>query len=310
MQLSPRLRHLYFISCAPAPTTAARHRKRYRSPCQMTDKRPRSAAPAARKRYVRPAAAIERGGGFYLPGISGARLRQFAGVTVLSLLLVNHGAMNWHEGAHSLVDALLTPPAWDEWVSVLAAATLLGVGLAEQRVQQKIAAATPASAVAAPSPSSPPASADAQNTDVDTAASAAVAFVLQGIHSLFDESLPYIAVILRPDTRTVVAHTVSAGAGALRLTDDAPVTLGEVIARVLQARRGIYLDRFDSVPASVEFPFIAPARPASAVVEWCGDNAGTPDAASALILLLASTQPDAFPAAHRRWLRALSRRLH
>ena len=281
----------------------------------MTDKRPRSAAPAARKLYVRPAAAIERGGGFYLPGISGARLRQFAGATVLSLLLVNHGAMNWHEGTHSVVDALLTPPAWNEWVSVLAAATLLGVGLTEQRVQQTMAAATLASAVAAPSPPSPPASAAAQSTDVDTAASAAVAFVSQGIHNLFDESLPYVAVILRPDTRTVVAHTASAAAGAaaLRLTDDAPVALGEIIARVVQARRGIYLDRFDNVPASAEFPFIAPARPASAVVEWCGDNTGTPDAAAAAaacILLLASTQPDAFSAAHRRWLRALSRRLH
>jgi len=82
------------IQASPHPFTSSR------ISCQSADPvRLFSASPDNQKErkigrkegvYVRPSAAIERGSGFFVPGLEGPKVRLFGGVVLLVLLAVNH----------------------------------------------------------------------------------------------------------------------------------------------------------------------------------------------------------------------------
>lgn len=65
--------------------------------------------------YMRPSAAIEKGGGFFIPGLEGERLRVFVSLAVLGLL-----ALNRFPGYDAAVSQLVS-----ESIGALAATALL-----------------------------------------------------------------------------------------------------------------------------------------------------------------------------------------
>lgn len=109
------------------------------------DRRRRAATRTAtaqwRNLYVRPSAAIERGGGFYVPGLEGGRLRILVGALIGALLALNHAVGGGGGGRGIVVDGpamrALLALRISESVAACAVVALLALGVVEEAEEQQ-----------------------------------------------------------------------------------------------------------------------------------------------------------------------------
>ncbi|CAM9652363.1 unnamed protein product [Scytosiphon promiscuus] len=125
-------------SLSRAPVPASRVRRRLSSPLRMTTKKnPQSGV----TNYRRPSAAIERGGGFFVPGLEGFRLRFVLAAVILGLLSLDGLSR----------PGMTTSQVVSEVLAGLAGVSLFVQALVDQQLERAVATRREAMAAAAAS---------------------------------------------------------------------------------------------------------------------------------------------------------------
>ncbi|GAB0491515.1 hypothetical protein MMPV_002769 [Pyropia vietnamensis] len=204
--------------------------------------------------YKRPSAAIERGGGFFIPGLRGPRLRAAVAVAIVTGLAVNHGTVG------------VVAAAGGESAASLARSEVLGVGgvlvvLATLVVVGGVRS-TPSSAATA-------IAAAGSATPNGGAASSS------GLPPVVEAELAWAAATLTDLTPATAVLVIAADGTPLVVTgpvDTAAITAaaagGPVLTRVAAERRGVYVADGAALPPGVDLPFEGVANGARS---WAAD---------------------------------------
>jgi len=235
--------------------------------------------------YRRPAKAVEKGGGFYVPGLEGDRLRLSVATLVLGALSLNHiGSAE--------------PIAESQQIS-----ESIGVGLALWTLGQIIVERTGAARSSAPAVESDTSAAGAQQrsalavddiTDDLEAATAAEFFWASRVGL---ESTRARAVFLAKKSGEVVARcSTSPELGRVHLGDSAAQALSETVSTKSEAEKVLEAGRALQACLATGGGQV----PAAALCAQAGDQ---------LCLVALSDRPDAFEAEDAQWLATLAARI-
>ncbi|BAM79343.1 hypothetical protein CYME_CME124C [Cyanidioschyzon merolae strain 10D] len=260
--------------------------------------------------YSRPSAAVERGGGFYVPGLDGPQLRFLLGLTCLFLLALNHfvsaDGVDWDvlgQWSALRTSELLATAAAVSLVSVArleASATRQRESAAETRTELPFATDDFAKGDTAPAPIS-----DATGLN----------FLVRALANLLEIRVPIVIVLVNGANGEIRLLHASRDV-ALAVRAEAAVTgastrvhdYGEIVARVLEAQRGICIANLEELPPEVCFPFLEPGRPGGAIVEPLRGSSGSPVqrlGSGDWLLVIATPIPAALTNTDYRWVRAL-----
>ncbi|KAA8494103.1 hypothetical protein FVE85_4078 [Porphyridium purpureum] len=204
--------------------------------------------------YKRPSIAIEKGGGFYIPGLEGPRLRIFIGTVAGLLLTWNHSSgpglnASWH--------TLLS-----ESVAALAALSLLSIAF-KQMNAPAVPSAQSSNAQNVSAGATPVADTDANSSGFDEGG---IPLNIQPmsrdstgtieqwlVESVVDLTIMDCCAIVKEQADQ--AATVSGNVGRIRSLS-AGEDLGEVIRRVKAEGQSLYLDNLSTLPPGVDIPFV------------------------------------------------------
>lgn len=273
--------HPLFISVAPLhPRTskvATCHRRRYVYMAKKSAPPP----PVKSSFYKNPSKAIEKGGGFYIPGLRGPRLRYFVSAVSATLLTLNHVASPHVKTPTLTISECLTA------VAVLAVfATALVDTFTESISNENRKADKPSVTTT-----------KATNVLNNTAAEGDDGQRSQVYNQAADKWALASCISLTP-----VTHIAAFRSGELIIaTDNVDTSLspGPIIQRVQQEARAFYIADTSELPPDVTLPFFGDG-PWSAYVVPVEDGAVAFAVPAGGIGLLA---------ADRRWLGAVAPRL-
>ncbi|CAN8068668.1 unnamed protein product [Agarophyton chilense] len=253
----------------PTPALPTRTVLRRASLTRRSAPRAKAPPPSAKPIfYKNPSKAIEKGGGFYVPGLRGPRLRFAVASVVATLLTANH-----------VVTAVAQPPHTLLTSEALAAAAVLAVFVTALRDSKRPApdrtsAPSPPAPVVAPAAPVPP-----QRTGAESSVPTP------------PNSIWPIAVCTDLTPVTHVAHFTN---GVLRSSTPnvaSRVAPGTAVDRVLNESRSIYISDSSTLPAHVTLPFLAEGVWSVFLVP----NEGG-------VVAFAKSGTDALSVDHRRWL--------
>ncbi|KAK4532992.1 hypothetical protein CCYA_CCYA14G3849 [Cyanidiococcus yangmingshanensis] len=260
--------------------------------------------------YARPSAAVERGGGFYVPGLDGPQLRFLLGLLCLLLLATNH--LLSEAGSSEDLASSWTPLQTSEVLAALASICVITLAqlearAPEERAEQRATTSEPSASIVAMRAETGPRSAGAHTRGLRVLAMA--------LANLFEPRVPILALVFHGNTGHVIElHASPALSIALRIQkSDSPNKYhvsdrGEIIDRVLEAGRGIYIPDMTEIPTTACFPFLEPMRPGGALLEPLHRTAGSLAehlASGTWLLLVVTPVPKVLTSSDYRWLRAL-----
>lgn len=182
--------------------------------------------------YKNPSKAIEKGGGFFIPGLRGPRLRVFVSAVAVSLLTVNHFA------SFQTADAQPVSFAVSEVLSLIAAASVAVsayVDLSGSAESDSPSAVSDAKTPIAPQVAS----------KVETVSDAALTELLSWTGRVAKDLTP------------VEHFTVFDGEGLV--FSDSPVSdkrPGKAVMRVAKEDKSIFIADSSALPAGIDFPFL------------------------------------------------------
>ena len=268
MRLAITLTLLWPTSALQLPTLPVVHRA---SPPIMMAKKPPPARPGY---YARPSAAVEQGGGFYVPGLEGSRLRVVA-AAVLSAALVFNRVLSPGEPASSQIVS--------EVLGAVGCAIIFVQSAAQQAIEREMEQDALRAAFAARLK-------DTQELS-DAVSSTARARWAAG-------------ALLRVTSARAVVWTASDGSLLMRFgrfpdSDGVAADGADASLRSLLPSPNMQSAVLAELGASGRAPPPLPSNAASVAVCSCGDG----------VLALASEQPSAFTEKHLGWLQSCARYL-
>lgn len=276
----------------------------------------RAEPPVKSSFYKNPSKAIEKGGGFYIPGLRGPRLRLFVGVVAAALLALN---------ASGDVSDFITGQSLDLPLSyfvscsmgVIAATVVLSSAYSDLQIEN----GGPDTQQETPSPTGPSqsvsqsmsnlASRDRKGPSVPKSdavgddaswASSVLRDMLPGRGGLWvfrttDNDELELECAFRDNDAVDVSST---------LDTDVAVSAGPVVERVAKELRTLYVDKASTLPEGITFPFLDPSDDWSVLVDPLdGDTRHVVVVARAVD----GNSSDVFSASNRRWAQFFARRV-
>lgn len=266
---------------------ATRRRPRRVVPAAAT---PPPAAPKVKSSYYKnPSKAIEKGGGFFIPGLQGPRLRVFVGVVTGALLGVNHAALSPDAGYTASL-------AVSEFIATAAA----GAVLLTAAVDIAAESAPLAASIAAPSEAVDSGAEKLLVSPVDALQLEALADDLEWVSAVSADLVQVTSFVLFSGARQVFSR------GVARATEP-----GAAVERVGQEGRALYVDDSSALPPEIDFPFLGAGVWSVFMVPAV--LAGV-DAAESHVAVFATEKRDGvtdptFSAQDRTWLSQVVKRL-
>lgn len=242
-------------------------------PCFMAGKAPPPVKPSF---YKNPSKAIEKGGGFFIPGLRGPRLRYFVSVVSVSLLTLNHIASPQAQSNTLLLS---------ECLALLAALTVFTTAVVDTIAESETSSlrATnrlPVRAVVTTNSTQLSAEAVSQESSQTTAWALAVCTDL-----------------------TSATHVAAFRAGSVVVaTENVQISApqGSVIDRVISKSRSLYIANSADLPEDVTIPFLEDGSWSAFIV---------PVADGAVTFAVRASPSSGFSVEDRRWLEAFAPRL-
>lgn len=184
--------------------------------------------------YKNPSKAIEKGGGFYIPGLRGPRLRIAVSTLSCALLSLNHLTAGAEAAQKSLQAS--------ETIAATAAFAVLATALADIAEERREAAP------AAKAPVDPIGETVARQETPETATAAPgdVAEDVLWSTAVSADLTGATAFAVCRDGQVVHASGLAVG----------DVASGEAVSRVTQERRAVYIDDTGTLPPDVTLPFL------------------------------------------------------
>jgi Cofactor assembly of complex C subunit B, CCB2/CCB4 len=244
--------------------------------------------------YKNPSKAIEKGGGFYIPGLRGPRLRYFVGAAVLALIAANLRASALPLAAQPR--SLLVSTA----IGVAGALAVIATAVQDSSAE----AAEEAAAIAAARTANPETSRSVASALRESAPSAA-------LRAAAVDELAWVADVVRDMLGCGVWVFRGGESELLCVLADGVVPggshgdAGAVVDRVAKEGRAFYADDSQTLPEGIGFPFLSASEetlPAWSVfvVPLPGDKG---------VMAIARPKAAAIPPADRRWVETLAERL-
>ncbi len=195
--------------------------------------------------YKNPSKAIEKGGGFYFPGLRGPRLRIFVTVVGFGLLSINHVA--------SIRSSMTIPPSFtvSEVGALLALFSVLSSAYLDitRAAEEEMETGEP---VIEPQPLS-------QQTNGETS-EGAVSTVGSGSSS--NNMMEVFEWVARVAVRMTEVDGVFVFRGDALIFSSVPLSksseCGEVVARVAREDKSLFVDDTSRLPEGVDVPFLDP----------------------------------------------------
>uniref|UniRef100_A0A7S0BH83 GAF domain-containing protein n=1 Tax=Rhodosorus marinus TaxID=101924 RepID=A0A7S0BH83_9RHOD len=231
--------------------------------------------------YIRPSKAIEKGGGFYVPGLRGWRLRASVGSLLIALLTANHISAGPNLPRDFLISELI---AGLSATGVIASAAYTAWSEAEEEAAVKAAAT----------------SVDVEETGASMVASSNPSNFKNP--KLVDE-VEWAKTVLLDLTNASSIAVVVDDALRFHFGDTHGDDVGEVVRRVSAENKEIFIDDSSTLPPDVGFPFLNCDRVSAAVVPLVSGKG---------VLVVAgnvSTSPAAFDQKDRAWIKQVAVRL-
>lgn len=265
----------HFLFLPPPPLIRiTQKQERSRSPPFASSRPPRPGPSQGKPAfYKNPSKAIERGGGFFIPGLRGPRLRVAVSALAATLLSLNHLSV----GAADAQSSLWVSEALATMATVVVLATALVDIFAEQRAKLSI---TVQPVAVSNSPSSDRA---------QTSGSAAESGVVAWVEAVAADLAGVSAIALCSGGDVVYASGLATGG----------VEAGEVARRVGKEGRAFYIDDSDSLPPEATIPFLEPGAWALFAVPVDGD----------VVVFAKKRTEGEFGVVDRGWLAQIARRL-
>lgn len=219
--------------------TTAKPTKRRRRPTHITPTAKAPPPPVKSSFYRNPSKAIEKGGGFFIPGLRGPRLRYFLVIVAGTLLTINH------------LSSIAVQASTFRISETLAAAAILGVfGTAiadtlEERKEQAIAENSTED--------------DDNLLQIDETSTKLSDFSnLQSSPSNIVQWATNICTNLTPTTHIASFRDGVSISSGFKVPEG--MNGGEAIERVAQAQRTLYIEDSSALPPDVTFPFLPDGR--------------------------------------------------
>lgn len=242
--------------------------------CSAQPPRPKSSY------YKNPSKAIEKGGGFYIPGLRGERLRYFVAAVSGTLLTLNHFASSVRAPSLTVSECIAT--------TAVLAVFVTAVNDSAQQSKVSQFEATQTGEVASTEKVS-----STSGTRKDT--------IPQDVTALRDESdvAAWMSAVCCDLTKaTHVAHIQDGRVGFSSGNIDQNAECGAAVDRVDREGRDLYIADSSTLPEGVEFPFLG---------QGCWSVYMRPVGGG--VVVFAAEQKDAFSVDDRRWMRVMAGRL-
>lgn len=253
--------------------------------------------------YKNPSKAIEKGGGFYIPGLRGPRLRYFVGSAILALLALNLNGSPVPFASQPR--SLLVSSA----ISVIGALAVIATAIQDSAAE----AAEEAAAIAAARISSPQQRSSgerAMTTSEDSssqgdALSNAGEDELLWVSAVVRDMLGCGVWVFRRDDADAMVCVLAEGDVLDVGIDGDQMIPGPVVERVAEEGRAIYVDDSLSLPDGIDFPFLRTVSDSPAT--WSVYVVPLPDDSG----IMAAARPKAatITVADRRWIETLAERV-
>ncbi|KAJ8904952.1 hypothetical protein NDN08_001465 [Rhodosorus marinus] len=231
--------------------------------------------------YKRPSKAIEKGGGFYVPGLRGWRLRASVGSLLIALLTANHISAGQNLPRDFIISELI---AGLSATGVIASAAYTAWSEADEEAAIKAAA-----------------------TSVDKEQTGASVVVSSSPSSLEDPKLvdevEWAKTVLLDLTNASSIAVAVGDALRFHFGDTHGDDVGEVVRRVSAENKEIFIDDSSTLPPDVGFPFLNSDRVSASVVPLVSGKGVLVVAGDA------STSTAAFDQKDRAWIKQVAVRL-